>query len=149
DHVAREGVEESASFKDLLNSRFRWVSIWFAVATFFTLLAWYGLGTWLPRLMEQAGYNFGAALMFTLALNLGAMIGAGVTAWAGARFGPARSGAIAAGLARIALFALLLCPPVWAVYISLLLAGVGTHGTQILIIAAVANSCPSNPRRTA
>lgn len=149
DHVAREGEEESASFKDLLNSRFRWVSIWFAVATFFTLLAWYGLGTWLPRLMEQAGYNFGAALMFTLALNLGAIIGSVVTAWAGDRFGPIRSGAIAAGIAGIALFTLLLYPPVWAVYIILILAGVGTHGTQILIIAAVANFYPSNLRGTA
>lgn len=149
DHIAREGAEESASFKDLLNSRFRWVSIWFAVATFFTLLAWYGLGTWLPRLMEQAGYNFGAALMFTLALNLGAIIGSVVTAWAGDRFGPIRSGAIAAGIAGIALFTLLLYPPVWAVYIILILAGVGTHGTQILIIAAVANFYPSNLRGTA
>lgn len=149
DHIAREGAEEAASFKDLLNSRFRWVSIWFAVATFFTLLAWYGLGTWLPRLMEQAGYNFGAALMFTLALNLGAIIGSIVTAWAGDRFGPIRSGAIAAGIAGIALFTLLLYPPVWAVYIILILAGVGTHGTQILIIAAVANFYPSNLRGTA
>ena len=149
DHAAREGAEESASFKDLLNSRFRWVSIWFAVATFFTLLAWYGLGTWLPRLMEQAGYNFGAALMFTLALNLGAIIGSIVTAWAGDRFGPIRSGAIAAGIAGIALFTLLLYPPVWAVYIILILAGVGTHGTQILIIAAIANFYPSNLRGTA
>lgn len=149
DHVAREGEDEAAGFKDLLASRYRWVSIWFALATFFTLLAWYGLGTWLPRLMEQAGYNFGHALMFTLALNLGAIIGSVVTAWAGDRFGPIRSGAIAAAIAGIALFMLLLYPPVWAVYIILILAGVGTHGTQILIIAAVANFYPSNLRGTA
>lgn len=149
DHEAREGHSEPAGFKDLLVSRYRWISIWFALATFVTLLAWYGLGTWLPRLMETAGYNFGHALMFTLALNLGAIIGSIVTAWAGDRFGPIRSGIVAAGVAGIALLLLLTYPPVVAVYVILILAGVGTHGTQILIIAAVANFYPSNMRGTA
>lgn len=149
DHITREGVEEPAGFKDLLTSRYRAISIWFALATFVTLLAWYGLGTWLPRLMETAGYNFGHALMFTLALNLGAIIGSVVTAWAGDRFGPIRSGIVAAGIAGVALLLLLSYPPVWAVYVILILAGVGTHGTQILIIAAVANFYPSNLRGTA
>ncbi|MFP7365433.1 aromatic acid/H+ symport family MFS transporter [Corynebacterium callunae] len=149
DHEAREGASVPAGFKDLLVSRYRWISIWFALATFVTLLAWYGLGTWLPRLMETAGYNFGHALMFTLALNLGAIIGSIVTAWAGDRFGPIRSGIVAAGIAGIALLLLLTYPPVFAVYLILILAGVGTHGTQILIIAAVANFYPSNLRGTA
>ncbi len=149
DHIAREGAEKPAGFKDLLTERYRWISIWFALATFVTLLAWYGLGTWLPRLMETAGYDFGAALTFTLALNLGAILGSVVTAWAGDRYGPIRSGIVAAGIAGIALLLLLAFPPVWAVYIILILAGVGTHGTQILIIAAVANFYPSNLRGTA
>lgn len=149
DHDIREGHDEPAGFKDLLVDRYRWISIWFALATFVTLLAWYGLGTWLPRLMETAGYEFGHALMFTLALNLGAVIGSVVTAWAGDRFGPIRSGVIAAGIAGIALLLLLTYPPVTAVYVILILAGVGTHGTQILIIAAVANFYPSNLRGTA
>ncbi|ANE05141.1 MFS transporter [Corynebacterium crudilactis] len=149
DHELREGHDEPAGFKDLLVDRYRWISIWFALATFVTLLAWYGLGTWLPRLMETAGYEFGHALMFTLALNLGAVIGSIVTAWAGDRFGPIRSGVVAAGVAGIALLLLLTYPPVSAVYLILILAGVGTHGTQILIIAAVANFYPSNLRGTA
>ena len=149
DHAAREGADEPAGFKDLLVGKYMMISIWFALATFVTLLAWYGLGTWLPRLMQQAGYDFGAALNFTLALNLGAIIGSVVTAWAGDRFGPIRSGIVAAGIAGVALLLLLSYPPVWAVYVILILAGVGTHGTQILIIAAVANFYPSNLRGTA
>ena len=125
------------------------ISIWFSIATFVTLLAWYGLGTWLPRLMQTAGYDFGAALNFTLALNLGAILGSVVTAWAGDRFGPLKSGAVAAGVAGIALLLLLSEPSVMAVYVILVLAGVGTHGTQILIIAAVANFYPHNLRGTA
>ncbi|MGX9901378.1 hypothetical protein ACW0JT_18575 [Arthrobacter sp. SA17] len=41
----------------------------FAVATFATLIAWYGLGPWLPNLVQLAGYNLGSALTFALALN--------------------------------------------------------------------------------
>lgn len=149
DYEAREGHDEPAGFKDLLVGRYRDVSIWFAIATFVTLLAWYGLGTWLPRLMETAGYNLGAALMFTLALNLGAVLGSVTTAWAGDRFGTLRTGVVAAGVAGVALLILLMHPPVWMVYLILIAAGVGTHGTQILIIAAVANFYPHNLRGTA
>lgn len=149
DYEAREGHDEPASFKDLFAGNYRAISIWFALATFVTLLAWYGLGTWLPRLMETAGYNLGAALMFTLALNLGAVLGSVTTAWAGDRFGTLQTGIVAAGVAGVALLLLLVHPPVWMVYLILIAAGVGTHGTQILIIAAVANFYPHNLRGTA
>ena len=149
DHAAREGEDQPAGFKDLLTGKYMAISIWFSIATFVTLLAWYGLGTWLPRLMQTAGYDFGAALNFTLALNLGAILGSVVTAWAGDRFGPLKSGAVAAGVAGVALLLLLSEPSVLAVYVILVLAGVGTHGTQILIIAAVANFYPHNLRGTA
>ncbi|AGF71954.1 MFS transporter [Corynebacterium halotolerans] len=151
DHAAREGVdpEDQPGFGALLGPRYRAVTVWFALATFVTLLAWYGLGTWLPKLMQEDGYDFGAALNFTLALNLGAILGSVVTAWAGGRFGPVRSGAVAAGVAGIALLFLLASPPIAGVYLILILAGVGTHGTQILIIAAVAEFYPHNLRGTA
>lgn len=151
DHAAREGAdpEGQPGFGDLLGPKYRAVTIWFAIATFVTLLAWYGLGTWLPKLMQEDGYDFGASLNFTLALNLGAIIGSVVTAWAGGRFGPVKSGAFAAGVAGIALLFLLASPSIAAVYLILVLAGVGTHGTQILIIAAVAEFYPHNLRGTA
>ncbi len=151
DHAAREGEDpaEVPGFRDLLGPRYRTITLWFAIATFVTLLAWYGLGTWLPRLMQEAGYDFGASLNFTLALNLGAILGSVVTAWAGVRFGPVISGSVAAGVAGVALLLLLTQPTIAAVYVILVLAGVGTHGTQILIIAAVADFYPHNLRGTA
>ena len=151
DHAAREGEDpaEVPGFRDLLGAKYRTITLWFAIATFVTLLAWYGLGTWLPRLMQEAGYDFGASLNFTLALNLGAILGSVVTAWAGVRFGPVISGSVTAGVAGVALLLLLTQPTIAAVYIILILAGVGTHGTQILIIAAVADFYPHNLRGTA
>jgi AAHS family benzoate transporter-like MFS transporter len=148
---ADQGAKESGTtgFASLLRAPYLGISVMFALATLFTLFAWYGLGTWLPNLMERAGYDLGSALTFALSLNIGAVVGSVVTAWAGDRFGPVPAGAAAAGLAGVALLVLLASPPVWVVYVVLVLAGVGTHGTQCLIIAAVSNHYPGHMRGTA
>ncbi|XKH54255.1 aromatic acid/H+ symport family MFS transporter [Citricoccus nitrophenolicus] len=146
---ATGGAAKAGGFSLLLRDPFLLASIMFALATLATLFAWYGLGTCLPRAMEAQGYDLGSALTFSLSLNIGAVLGSIVTAWAGDRFGAVRSGVIAAALAGVALLSLLLSPPVWLVYVILMVAGVGTHGTQCLIIAAVANHYPGHLRGTA
>src|SRR5690606_20896353 len=47
------------------------LSIW--VAFFCCLLMVYALGSWLPKLMANAGYSLGSSLSFLLALNFGGM----------------------------------------------------------------------------
>ena len=142
-------TKASTGFSSLLRAPYLGISMLFAVATIATLFAWYGLGTWLPNLMQLAGYNLGSALTFALALNLGAVAGSVITAWAGTRFGPVPTAIAAAAVAAGALVVLVTGPPVTAVYLMLVLAGVGTHGTQCLIIAAVANHYPAHLRGTA
>jgi AAHS family benzoate transporter-like MFS transporter len=142
-------IKEPSGFSSLLRAPYLGVSVLFAVATIATLFAWYGLGTWLPNLMQLAGYNLGSALTFALALNLGAVAGSVITAWAGTRFGPIPTAIAAAAVAAGALVVLMAGPPVGVVYFMLVLAGVGTHGTQCLIIAAVASHYPGHLRGTA
>ncbi|WP_160668565.1 MFS transporter [Pseudarthrobacter sp. ATCC 49987] len=142
-------IKEPAGFSTLLRAPYLGVSLLFALATIATLFAWYGLGTWLPNLMQLAGYNLGSALTFALALNLGAVAGSVITAWAGTRFGPIPTAIAAAAVAAGALVVLVTGPPVSVVYLMLVLAGVGTHGTQCLIIAAVASHYPGHLRGTA
>ena len=48
----------------------------FWVAFFMCLLMVYALGSWLPKLMIQAGYSLGASMLFLFALNIGGMVGA-------------------------------------------------------------------------
>ncbi|WP_426225865.1 MFS transporter [Pseudarthrobacter sp. DSP2-3-2b1] len=141
--------QEPSGFSSLLRAPYLGVSVLFAVATIATLFAWYGLGTWLPNLMQLAGYNLGSALTFALALNLGAVAGSVITAWAGTRFGPIPTAIAAAAVAAGALVVLVTGPSVGIVYFMLVLAGVGTHGTQCLIIAAVASHYPGHLRGTA
>ncbi len=142
-------LDEPIGFKSLLRAPYLGVSLLFALATIATLFAWYGLGTWLPNLMQLAGYNLGSALTFALALNLGAVAGSVITAWAGTRFGPIPTAIAAAAVAAAGLLVLVTGPPVTVVYLMLVLAGVGTHGTQCLIIAAVASHYPGHLRGTA
>lgn len=142
-------VKASVGFGSLLRAPYLGISVLFAIGTLVTLFAWYGLGTWLPNLMQLAGYNLGSALTFALALNLGAVAGSVLTAWAGTRFGPIPTAIAAAAVAAVALMVLVTGPPVAVVYFMLVLAGVGTHGTQCLIIAAVASHYPAHLRGTA
>ncbi len=48
----------------------------FGAAGFCGLLLVYGLNTWLPQIMREAGYPLGSALTFLLVLNVGAIVGA-------------------------------------------------------------------------
>ena len=41
----------------------------------------YGLNTWLPKLMNEAGYPLGSSLTFLLALNIGATVGSVLMGW--------------------------------------------------------------------
>lgn len=148
-HRSGPGARRGSGFGQLLRAPYARASVLFAVASLAILFAWYGLGTWLPSLMEQAGYDLGSALTFALALNLGAVAGSVVTAWAGDRFGAAPAAAAAALVAGIGLAVIMTTPPVGVVYAMLILAGVGTHGTAALLIAAVANHYPERLRGTA
>lgn len=138
-------------FRGLFRAPFLSLSVLFAASTLFTLFAWYGLGTQLPKIMRDSGADLGPALTFTIALNLGAVVGSIVTAWAGDRFGTVSTSVVAALLAGAALVSLLVVPSgnTAYVYAALVLAGVGTHGTQSLVIAAIAARYPDSLRGTA
>ncbi|MCV2489323.1 MFS transporter [Geodermatophilus sp. YIM 151500] len=144
-------ADSAAGLRALFAPRWALATALFALATVFTLFAWYGLGTWLPKLMaSDARFDMGAPLSFLLALNLGAVLGSFVTAWAGVRYGPLRSAVGAAAAAAAGLAFLLTYPSsTLPIYAALVLAGVGTHGAQCLVIAAVASHYPPRLRGTA
>ena len=151
-HAAAESLEEHRpSIRTILGSPFFLASTLFAAASVATLFVWYGLGTWLPKLMvSDARFDMGSnPLTFLLALNIGAVVGSVVTAYAATKVGPLRSAIGAAAAAALGLGFLLTYPgSLVAVFGALILAGVGTHGTQCLIIAAVATHYPPRLRGT-
>ncbi len=124
-------------------------TILFGVASFFGLLLVYGLNTWLPQIMRQAGYPLGSALRFLLVLNLGAVVGTLLVSLLADRFGskPVTTAAFAA--AAVAIFSLSLQPAATGLYLLIALAGFGTIGTQILVNGYVATYYPADSRATA
>ena len=58
---------------------------------FMSLLMIYGLNTWLPKFMTEAGFPLGSSLSFLLALNVGATVGAILMGWVADRWGVGKS----------------------------------------------------------
>ncbi|MEO3761401.1 MFS transporter [Mycobacterium sp. B14F4] len=109
----------------------------------------YYLNTWLPVLMEQAGFNAKGSLAFLLVLSGGAIIGAVAGSRCADRFGPKPVVAVCflIGAAFIALLTLDLPLAVRLAFVAVV--GFGTTGTSILIYGLVANHFPTQMRGAA
>lgn len=67
--TARYGV------RDLLTGGRARITISLWVAAFMGLLLVYGLNTWMPKIMAEAGYNVSSSLVMLFVLNIGAIVG--------------------------------------------------------------------------
>ncbi len=70
--------------------------------SFSGLLLTYGLNTWLPKIMEDAGFNAKGSLSFLLVLNGGAILGGLIASKVADGIGPQRVVATTFGLAALA-----------------------------------------------
>ena len=113
------------------------------------LLLVYGLNTWLPQIMREAGYELGAALALLLVLNVGAVLGLLVAGQVADKIGTRRS--TIAWFSTAALFLALLSVklPGVGVYVSVLLTGMFVFSAQVLVYAYVAHVYPAAARGTA
>jgi AAHS family benzoate transporter-like MFS transporter len=147
--LAAAGSDAGSGYGALFRSGFARTTIVFSLAFLCCLFVWFGLGTELPNLMTQAGYGLGSALTFSLALNLGAVGGSVLTAWASVRFGTVPTAAVAAAVCVLGLLLMLTHPSTGMIYVCMVAAGIGTHGTQCLVMGAVAQAYPDHLRGTA
>lgn len=130
--------QQSRSFSTLM----------FWIAFFMCLLMVYALGSWLPKLMLQAGYSLGTSMMFLFALNIGGMIGAvGGGVWAdNYHIKPVLTIMFFTG--GIALILLGFNTPTIVLYALIGVAGAATIGSQILLYTFVAQYYPAFVRST-
>ena len=123
-------------------------TLMFWVAFFMCLLMVYALGSWLPKLMIQAGYSLGASMLFLFALNIGGMVGAiggGVLA---DKFHLKPVLTIMFTVGAIALILLGYNSPQAVLYGLIAIAGAATIGSQILLYTFVAQFYPAAVRST-
>ncbi|MFF5988562.1 MFS transporter [Prauserella flavalba] len=124
-------------------------TVLFCLTTFASLLVLFGLYTWLPQLMRSAGYELGSALTFLIVLNLGTAVGPLFVGRLADRIGSQRAIAGSFLLAVAGIVVLSSPLPIVLLYAAVVLAGVGTVGTQILINVFVASRYPVHVRATA
>lgn len=142
------GATGQASLPALFSQGRGLSTVMFWVAFFMCLLMVYALGSWLPKLMNNAGYGLGSSLSFLLVLNLGAIVGAVGGGRLADRMNLKRVLVsffiIAAGSISLLGFK----SPTEILYLLVAVAGATTIGTQILLYAYVAQFYPMAIRST-
>ncbi|APG87356.1 benzoate transport protein BenK (plasmid) [Sinorhizobium americanum CCGM7] len=128
----------SASVAELFRHQrtLRTLMLW--VAFFCCLLLVYLLSSWLPKVLQEAGYAEKASLLSLFSLNFGGMAGAIAGGWLGDRFGLPKVvvAFFVVAAASIALIGFNL--PAGLLFLMVFVAGATTIGTQILLYASVA-----------
>ncbi|MDQ0634349.1 AAHS family benzoate transporter-like MFS transporter [Arthrobacter pascens] len=139
----------NSSLKAIFTRKWLGSTILFAVANFCGLLLVYGLNTWLPQIMRQAGFNLGDALTFLLVLNAGAIVGSISASALADRIGIKRVVTGSFILAFVAILMLSLQLPLAILLVIVAFAGLGSVGTQILVGGYCATHYPQSLSATA
>lgn len=150
-----KGGETSAAVKGGIVPRALFVrqrlaaTLLFPAASFFGLLLVYGLNTWLPKIMQKAGYPLTSSLAFLVMLNVGAVIGAVSGSTLADRLGAKLVTAAGFVVAAVAVLLMSRGLPVGALYVVVAAAGLGSVGTQILLNGYVASYYGADHRASA
>ena len=135
---------------DVVKGAYLRVSLGLWVASFMGLLLVYGLNTWLPKIMGEAGYSIRAGTGLLLALNVGAVIGLLVAGSISDARGNKPTVLLWFGLAAVFLALLSVrVDSAFLVYAAVLLAGVFVFSAQVLVYAFVGHLYPPEIRGTA
>ncbi len=123
--------EDKAPLKALFQQGRSFSTFMFWIAFFMCLLMVYALGSWLPKLMIQAGYSLGASMIFLFALNIGGMVGAIGGGALADRFHIKKVLSIMFMCGALALILLGFNSPQMVLYTLIAVAGAATIGSQI------------------
>jgi AAHS family benzoate transporter-like MFS transporter len=124
----------------------RTLMLW--TAFFCCLLLVYLLSSWLPKVMQEAGYAERASLLTLFSLNFGGMAGAIVGGWLGDRFGLPKVVVCFFAAATVSIALVGYNPPALLLFALVFIAGATTIGTQILLYASVAQLYNMSVRST-
>lgn len=134
---------------ELLSRRYILATVCFCAASFLCLFMIYGLNTWLPQIMRQAGYSLGSALTFLLVFNVGAIVGTILISTAADRIGSKPVIILTFLVAAVAVGLLSIALPTAALYLLVALGGAGVIATQAFINAYVSEHYPVRMGATA
>jgi MFS family permease len=135
---------------EVVKGRYLRISIGLCVASFMGLLLVYGLNTWLPTIMRDAGYSIQQGTTLILVLNVGAVIGLFVAGHIADTRGNKPAVLVWFGLAAVFLALLSIkMESRLLVYAAVLLTGTFVFSAQVLVYAFVGHLYPPEIRGTA
>lgn len=140
--------KKGSSVKKLFMNKRAVNTLLFWIAIFMNLIVLYGLSTWIPKIMQNAGYSLVSSISFLLMLKAGAILGAIGGGRLSDRFGAKRVIYIYFMLAFVALSILSLQPSSTLSYILLFIAGATTSGTQMVSNGYISQYYPTEIRST-
>ena len=123
-------------------------TIAFWLTFFCSLLMVYGLNTWLPKLMIEAGYGLNSSLTFLIALQSGAVIGILALSNLCEKYGSKKILVPTYIAGAIALTLLGFGGNTVVIFILVAIAGAATTGSQVLIQAYATAFYPADMRST-
>ena len=135
---------------DVVRGKYLRISIGLWLASFMGLLLVYGLNTWLPKIMGEAGYSIRAGTGLLLVLNVGAVIGLLIAGAISDSRGNKPTVLAWFGLAAVFLALLSIkMNSSLVVYAAVLLTGIFVFSAQVLVYAFVGQLYPAQIRGTA
>ncbi|MDI3387788.1 aromatic acid/H+ symport family MFS transporter [Streptomyces sp. B-S-A8] len=147
---ARGAAAERVAFTELLKPAHLRACLGIWVASFMGLLLVYGLNTWLPKLMNEAGYPVPTAVTQLLVLNAGGVVGLVVGGLLADRRGIKRTalGWFAVSVVMLALLSVKMGSDL-LLNTVVFLTGVFVFSAQVLVYAYVTDYFPASVRGTA
>lgn len=140
---------ERVGFRGLFSPAFLFATIVVGSMSALAQFLNYYLNTWLPVLMEQAGFNTKGSLAFLLVLAGGAILGALAGSRCADLFGARPVVAVCFLIGATFMSLLTLDVPLAVRLAFVAVVGFGTTGTSILIYGLVANQFPTKMRGAA
>ncbi|RBP62767.1 sugar phosphate permease [Brevibacterium sanguinis] len=150
DAVVNDALAEKTGMAGLFAGRYKLVTIGVWVASFMGLLLVYGLNTWLPKIMADAGYPVADSLVMLFVMNVGAVVGLVIAGWLADKHGTKPIVLMWFLLAAVFLAALSI--PMSGqnlVNIAVFITGVFVFSAQVLVYAFVSAIYPAQARGTA
>nr|WP_246206733.1 MFS transporter [Virgibacillus ihumii] len=146
--VVSHAEKSSSTVKSLFseNRAFSTIMLW--VTYFMSLIMIYGLTTWLPKFMNEAGYSLGSSLGFLVSLNIGATVGAILMGWVADSWGVKKSLIMFYLVAAITITGFGFTTNMVFLYLLVAIAGATTIGSQNLANSYVSQYYPASMRST-
>lgn len=145
--VTESGEKEKIGFGAIFSRQYVVSTLLIGVMSFMAIMAVYGLNTWLPQIMKEAGVSATSGLYTLVALNFGAAAGALAASKVADVIGPKPVIIFTFSAAAICMFAMPYLTSPWLMFPAIAITGMGVTGTQILIYGMTSHHYPTRARQ--